>query len=143
MAISLKPLLYPLSLCSSAPKSEGVIWFIFKTEIALESRVLGFKSFSSHHSGLALEQNATGEFGVMKIGVGEGRREVIFHAYSGSDDVGNHSLCLLCIEKGRLKPKRRRNWLDIVIKGISPGLAPTLRSPAFKSGFFSIKKSEI
>lgn len=95
MAISLKLLSYPLSLWSSAPKSERVIWFIFKTETALESHVSGFKNISSHHSGLALEQNATGEFGVMKIGVREGRREVIFHAYSGSDDVGNQSICVL------------------------------------------------
>lgn len=107
MAISLKLLLYPLSLWSSAPKSERVIWFIFKTETALESRVSGFKGISSHHSGLALEQNATGEFGVKKIGVREGRREVIFHAYSGSDDVGNHSICLLWHWEGQTEAQEK------------------------------------
>lgn len=55
---ALKLLLYPLSLCSSFPKSERVMWFIFKTKTALDPCVSRAKTISSHHSGLVWEQNA-------------------------------------------------------------------------------------
>lgn len=54
---ALKLLSYPRSFCSSAPKSERVMWFILKTETSLDPQVSRAKTISSHHSYLAWEQN--------------------------------------------------------------------------------------
>lgn len=108
----------------------------------MDSHVSGVKPISSHHSGLAWEQNAAGEFGVVRTGIGEGKREGIFCASSGSDDVGILAFAPYGIGKGKLKPKRRRNWLH-GLKGVRPRVASSPRVSCLQFRLLSIEESEI
>lgn len=74
----------------------------------------------------------------MRTGIGEGQREGIFCASSGSDDVG----ILAFASYGIGKPKRRRNWLH-GLKGIRPSVGSSPRASCLQFRLLSIEESEI
>lgn len=117
---ALKLLSYPCSFCSSAPKSERVMWFILKTETSLDPQVSRAKTISSHHSCLAWEQNAApvgvsaGDWRQEDWGRGRGKKG-IFHVYSGQ--MMEKSLVCVCLALGRANLSLRKGGTGSVSLG--------------------------
>lgn len=137
---------YILFLLTSTLESERVMWFIFKTETALDSQVSRAKNIPSHHPGLGWLQSTTVVWALESLvswGLGQGRgKRGHLSCSQRLSDVGHPKICMLWHWDGQTEAQEEEEEAPHC-QGKQTQAWPLVSGSSFQCRLLSIEESEI